>query len=474
MIPVILAGGSGLRLWPLSRQAKPKQFQNFFGDRSLLQETLLRFKDLDTIGSPVVVANAENRFLVTEHLRHCGQFAQSTVLLEPIGRNTAPAIAVAALWVASQGDDTPLLILPADHWVSRPDELLKAVVRGSEIADSGKLVTFSIKPHRPETGYGYIKRGTQIGDDYCEVESFVEKPDRDVAEMYLKSGDYVWNSGMFMFRPSAFLEQLGRYAPDILTACRLALENSESRQQFISLPMASYSDCPSVSVDYAVLEYTQQAVTLEVDCGWSDIGSWQSLWQLGQGDTADGNVCCGDVVTHQSYNNYIRSESRLVAACGVSDLAVIETADAVLVTSREASQQVNQLVKTLIDKNREETRLNRRVDKPWGYYQNYESGEGFLVKKLCVLPGHQLSLQKHSRRSEHWIVAKGTATVQLDGKSLSLGVGEHVDIAQKSWHRLGNDTQDELILLEVQLGEKLAETDIERAEDDYDRAGLTS
>ena len=462
--PVLLSGGSGTRLWPLSREAYPKQFLPLVGDDTLLQATWRRVAPLSS-AAPLVVANEEHRFLVAEQLRVIGA-PQARIVLEPVGRNTAPAIAAAALIASADGGDPLLLVLPSDHVVRDPDAFRAAVRAAAPAAEAGALVTFGIVPQAPETGFGYIQ-AERGGEGVRKVLRFVEKPDAATAQGYLDAGGYYWNSGMFLFRASRFLEELGRFRPDILAAARAACATVKTDGEFLRLDRDAFAASPSESIDYAVMEKTDAAMVLPVDIGWNDVGSWSALWDVSEQD-GDGNAHHGDVIAVDSRNSYAYAR-RLVALVGVDDLVVVETDDAVLVAAKDKVQEVKQVVARLKADRRSQAVLHREVQRPWGSYDSIDVGDGFQVKRIKVKPGAALSLQSHSRRAEHWIVVRGTARVtrNLDLFELHANQSTYIPIGAK--HRLENPGTETLELIEVQSGDYLGEDDIVRYEDVYGR-----
>jgi len=462
LIPVILSGGAGTRLWPLSRELYPKQLLALTSQRTMIQDTALRLKGLDA-APPVVVCNDAHRFLVAEQLRLIG-VSPRAIVLEPFGRNTAPAIALAALAAlqTSGGDDPVLLVLPADHVIRDVAAFQMATVAALTAAEEGRLVTFGVVPHAPETGYGYIKRGDSLGPVY-RIAQFVEKPNAERAAQFVASSEYYWNSGMFVFRARRYLEELERHAPAIAAACRNAFEKSKSDLDFTRIDANTFEGCPSDSIDYAVMEKTADAVVVPLDAGWSDVGSWASLHAASDAD-AHGNVSRGDVLVEDSSNCYLYSESRLVAAVGLQDHVVVETKDAVLVAPKDRVQDVKSLVGKLKGLGRYEHSLHREVFRPWGSYDSLENGHRFQVKRLSVKPGAQLSLQMHHHRAEHWIVVSGTARI-------TRGEEEFIPIGVK--HRIENPGKIPLHIIEVQSGSYLGEDDIVRFEDRYGRQGTT-
>ncbi|PJX20548.1 mannose-1-phosphate guanylyltransferase/mannose-6-phosphate isomerase [Advenella sp. S44] len=464
IIPVILAGGAGTRLWPLSREAYPKQFLTLAGERSLLQQTWLGIAGLAG-RSPIVVASEEHRFIVSEHLRQVN-VSPSALLLEPVGRNTAPAVAVAALQAYEMGLDPLLLVLPSDHVIADADQFTLAVKLAADAAEQGKLVTFGIKPTHPETGYGYIKR--HPGSGIQPVEQFVEKPGLAVAQEYVHSGRYVWNSGIFLFKASIYLAELRTYRPDILSLCYEALKQSSVDLDFIRLNRELFEKIPAISVDYAVMEKTTKAVVLELDAGWSDIGSWDSLWEASHPD-ANGNVNVGEVISRDCTNMLTLSESRLVATLGLDDIIVVDTVDALLVAHRSRSQDIKQIVADLKKQGHVEATAHRKVYRPWGTYELITEGANFSVKKIMVKPGAALSMQTHQHRSEHWVVVVGTAQITRDNTLQVLHANESAYIPVGVRHRLANIGESPLEVIEVQSGTYLGEDDIVRYDDDYGR-----
>jgi len=472
LIPVILAGGTGTRLWPLSRAALPKQFIHFpEQNSSLFQNTLARLDGLPEVRDPVVVCNTEQRFLVAEQLRQLGM-DQARILLEPVGRNTAPAVAMAALSVLSELDDgaeADLLVLPADHNIRDVAAFQQAILTGLNSSAEGRLVTFGIVPGSPETGYGYIK-GEQASSSSAprDVVEFVEKPDEQTARGYLEAGNYFWNSGMFLFRAQAFLQELDSQAADIAAACRKTFASIASGQDFQALPEAEFASCRSDSIDYAVMEHTTKAVMVPLDAGWSDLGAWDALWDSGDKDGLD-NVLSGDVIARNVQGSYINARSRLVTALGLNNIVVVETPDAVLVANKSSSQDVKLLVEELQERHRGEAVAHTLVHRPWGSFQSLASGSGYQVKHIIVKPGAALSLQLHHQRAEHWTVIRGTGLVTLDEQQHELTVNDSIFIPLGSKHRLANNTDQQLEIIEVQVGDYLGEDDIVRFDDLYGR-----
>jgi len=467
IIPVIMAGGNGSRLWPLSRVLYPKQFLRLEGEHTMLQETVLRLTGL-ACTAPLVICNEDHRFLVAEQLRAIDQLT-GNIILEPVGRNTAPAIALAAMTALAQGEDALLLVLAADHVIRSPDAFIEAVQAAQVHADAGKLVTFGIVATAPETGYGYIRRGAPQADTGYAVAQFVEKPDLATARHYLESGEYYWNSGMFLFRASRYLAELKAFRPDIYAACEQALGNPSLDMDFVRVDKAAFMACPDDSIDYAVMEKTQDAVVVPLDAGWSDVGSWSSLWEI-SAKSAEGNVQQGDVLYHASCNNYVYAESALVSLVGVEDLVVIQTKDATLVAHRDRVQEVKKIVDSLKRDGRTEHHVHREVYRPWGKFDGIDKGERFQVKHITVKPGEKLSLQMHHHRAEHWIVVAGTAKVTCGDSVSLLTENQSTYIPLGQTHSLENPGKIPLELIEVQSGTYLGEDDIVRFEDRYGRA----
>jgi mannose-1-phosphate guanylyltransferase / mannose-6-phosphate isomerase len=473
LIPVILSGGSGTRLWPLSRELYPKQLLPLVGDETMLQDTARRLAGLTEAG-PIVVCNEHHRFMVAEQLRQIA-VQPAAIVLEPVGRNTAPAVAIAALAAlkgAAAGDEPVLLVMPADHLLKDVPAFHRAVRAGLEAARAGKLVTFGVVPTKPETGYGYIRRGGGAGPVY-PIAEFVEKPDAARAAKYLAAGDYLWNSGMFLFAAQRYVEELGRLAPDMLAACEAALAGAKRDLDFTRLDAVAFSRCPSDSIDYAVMEKTRDAVVVPLEAGWSDVGSWSALHESLEADAA-GNVTRGDVITEDSAGCYLYSSERLVATVGLRDHVVVETKDAVLVAPKDRVQDVKNLVARLKKLGRSEPALHREVFRPWGSYDSVDGGTRFQVKRLTVKPGATLSLQMHHHRAEHWIVVSGTARITCDEKVFLLSENESTYIPIGAKHRIENPGKVELHIIEVQSGSYLGEDDIVRFEDRYGREGTNT
>ena len=468
ILPVILSGGSGTRLWPASRSMYPKQLLPLTGDNTMLQETALRLHGMaGTSDKCMVVCNEAHRFLVAEQLLAIDQDA--SIVLEPEGRNTAPAVALAAFFAAEANPDTVLLIMPADHVITDKAAFQAAVATGVDAAEAGKLVTFGIVPTVAETGYGYIK-ATAEGAAAVPVDAFVEKPDEITARKYVAGGRHFWNSGMFLFHARTFLNELRSHAPEMYTACRLSVENREDGDDFIRPDKTAFLDSPSDSIDYAVMEKTDLAMMVPLDAGWSDVGSWTALHDVRRRDKA-GNTIDGDVVTHDCKNTFIQAESRMVAAVGLEDIVIIETKDSTLVASKARSQDVKHLVDKLKARDRTETSLHRQVFRPWGSFDSIDSDDGFQVKRLIVNPGAVLSLQKHAQRAEHWVVVRGKAQITRNDDVFELGVNESTYIAIGDVHRIANPFDEPVHIIEVQCGDYLGEDDIVRLEDNYGREG---
>ena len=465
--PVIMSGGAGSRLWPLSRQLYPKQLLPLASERTMIQEAAERVKGAQ-FASPLVVCNQEHRFLIAEQLRESG-VKDPLIVLEPIGRNTAPVAAIAALMLAEKDPSALVLLMPADHVVEDRAAFTSAVEIAATAAREGAIATFGIQPAGAETGYGYIQRGeaTPTKGAY-RVKRFVEKPDRETAQSYVDAGDYFWNSGIFMFRAKTYLEELEHFEPEIAARCREAVAKGKKDLDFFRLDNEAFTASPSKSIDYAVMERTTRAVVVPVSMGWNDVGSWQSLWDIGARDKA-GNASEGDVVAVNVKNSYLRSEGPLLAAVGVEDVVVVATQDAVLVTRRGATQEVKKVVEEIERSGRHHHMHHRRVFRPWGSYDSIDHGERFQVKRIVVNPGAKLSLQMHHHRAEHWIVVAGTARVTCDDKIFLMNENESTFIPLGAKHRLENPGAIPLHLIEVQCGGYLGEDDIVRFEDTYGR-----
>ena len=462
LLPVIMAGGSGSRLWPLSRSLYPKQFISLASDKTMLQETIARLSGIKH-QDPMLICNEAHRFIVAEQLRQ-DHLNHSGIVLEPVGRNTAPAIALAALHATKEGNDPLLLVLAADHVILNQNAFIAAVEKASVSAQQGKLVTFGIIPTSPETGYGYIKQGDVEGDGAYQVSSFVEKPDLHTAEAYLASGDYYWNSGMFLFKASRYIEELKLYRPDILLACQEAMLQSKTDLDFMRVNEEAFSACPEDSVDYAVMEKTKDALVVPMAAGWSDVGSFSALWDISDKDEA-GNVLIGDVVMDQTTNSYVYAKNKLVSTVGVDNLVVIETKDAILVANKDKVQDVKHIVNQLKAKGRSECEQHREVYRPWGSHDEIAQGQRFHVKHLKVKPGERTALQKHYHRAEHWVVVQGTAKVTNGDRSYLVSENESTFIPLGAAHRIENPGKIDLHLIEVRSGNYLDEDDVVRLEE---------
>ncbi len=479
--PVVLSGGSGTRLWPLSRKSHPKQLLPLLNQTSLLQDTINRLDGLKNIDQTVVICNEEYRFMVAEQVR-ATNIGASAIILEPIGRNTAPAIALAAFNALKENvqnseeegsEDTVLLVLPADHDIKNVDEFHKAIKTGLEQAKKGHFVTFGIVPASPETGYGYIKAADSVGiNEVANIEQFVEKPDLDTATKYLNEGGYYWNSGMFMFKASEYLNALQEYSPEIYNASQNAFNAALHDMDFIRVGIEEFKKCPSDSIDYAVMEKVKNAVVIPVDIGWNDVGSWSALHEIGEQDE-NNNIFIGDTISVSTKNSYVRAEHKLVTTLGIEDLIIVDTDDALLVANKNHVQDIKQIVETLSNKERDEAVIHKRVCRPWGCYQGIDQSDRFQVKRITVNPGAVLSLQLHHHRAEHWIVVNGTAKVTKDDNVFILSENESTYIPLGAKHRLENIGKIPLELIEVQTGSYLGEDDIVRFDDIYGREGKT-
>lgn len=475
--PVILSGGSGTRLWPLSRELYPKQLLPLLGDNTMLQETVLRLagleQDMDVL-SPVIVCNEEHRFMVAEQLRQI-DVTPSAIMLEPAGRNTAPALTLAALHVSRQQADTVLLVLPADHVIQDTAAFHRAVQEGFELAGQDDFITFGIVPTAAETGFGYIHKGTAISNNTFLLDAFVEKPDQQTAENYIATGEYLWNSGMFMMKASRWCQAIEKFAPDIFDKCRNAVNNGSTDYDFFRANADDFLASPDNSIDYAVMEHLGQparddfkACVIALDAGWSDVGAWPALWEL-QDKDEQGNVTHGDVFLQDSSNSLVMSNQRLIAVIGINDSIIVETADAIVVAAMDRAQDIKDVVQWLKSQNRDEHILHQRVYRPWGHYEGVDVGQNFQVKRITVNPGASLSLQRHQHRAEHWVVVQGTAHVTRDDELIELHENESTYIPIGCKHRLENRHDTPLEIIEIQSGEYLGEDDIERFDDKYGR-----
>nr|ACV53833.1 ManC [Escherichia coli] len=469
LLPVIMAGGTGSRLWPMSRELYPKQFLRLYGQRSMLQETVLRLDDVDA-REPVVICNQEHRFLVAEQLRQINKLSHN-IILEPVGRNTAPAIALAALSAIENGDDPILLVLAADHIINNKLAFHQAIKSAFKFALQGRLVTFGIVPTGPETGYGYIHRGQEETLDEqiaYQVSRFVEKPNKETAESYIASGEYYWNSGMFMFRAKKYLEELEKFRPDILDACKAAIQGCKESDEFIKVDRDLFIACPDESVDYAVMEKTTDAVVVGLDADWSDVGSWSALWEVSPKDDK-GNVLTGDTFLHNANNCYINTDEKLIAAIGVDDLVIINTKDAVLVVNKDQVQDVKKVVEYLKANHRSEYKRHREIYRPWGRCDVVVQTERFNVNRITVKPGAAFSMQMHHHRTEHWVILSGTGEVTIKDQKFLLTEDQSTFIPIGAQHRLENPGKIPLELLEIQSGSYLGDDDIIRIKDQYGR-----
>ncbi len=466
--PVILTGGAGSRLWPVSREFYPKPLLPLFGERTLLQDTAARLDGLNGIHNPLFVCNEEHRFMVAEQLRSLGKEAEA-IMLEPEGRNTAPALTVAALYLAEKAADAVMVVMAADHVIPDADAFTAAVAQAGELAGQGYVVTLGVTAAKPETGYGYIQRGEAIEDSAgYRVDRFVEKPDLATAQGYLDAGSYYWNSGIFVLRADCWLEEIAAYQPDILAACRASMAESTRDSDFVRVDKQAFLASPADSIDYAVMEKTGKAAVVPMTTGWSDVGSWSSIWEVSERD-GQGNVCKGDVLTHDTSNSLFRAQSRCLAVVGLDNVVVIETSDAVLVADKNKCQDVKAIVSRLKQDDREEYRFHSRVYRPWGDYEGIDEGGRYQVKRLTVKPGAKLSLQMHHHRAEHWIVVSGTARVTRGEEVFILSENESTYIPLGTTHRLENPGSIPLEIIEVQSGSYLGEDDIVRFEDVYNR-----
>jgi mannose-1-phosphate guanylyltransferase/mannose-6-phosphate isomerase len=468
IVPVILSGGSGTRLWPVSRESFPKQLWPLVSERTMMQETALRAASAE-FAPPIVVCNNEHRFLIAEQLRAAG-IADARIMLEPVGRNSAPAIAAAAVLVAEEDPDAVLWMMAADASIADNAALQVALQAAAKAARAGRVVTFGMKPTAPETGYGYIEIGAPMAgvEGVFEVARFLEKPDAKTAARFVSSGQHLWNSGMFVFTAGTLLEELDRHAPEVLSAVRRAVTARTADLDFIRLDVAAFTACPSISIDYAVAERTSRAAVVPADLGWSDVGSWSALWELGTKDAA-GNVALGDVVLEGAENCYVRSDGMLAAVVGLKDAVVVVTEDAVLAMHRDLAQDVKKIVQRLKAAGRPEAVAHNRSYRPWGYYESLIKGDRFQVKRIVVTPGRQLSLQSHFHRAEHWVVVNGTARVTRDAETVILRENESIYLPLGCQHRLENPGRIPLTLIEVQSGAYLGEDDIVRLQDTYGR-----
>ncbi|WOH67160.1 mannose-1-phosphate guanylyltransferase/mannose-6-phosphate isomerase [Bradyrhizobium sp. BWA-3-5] len=469
IVPVLLSGGTGSRLWPLSRETYPKQLLSLLGDNTLLQQTALRVDDGTLFTDPVVIANAEHRFAIGEQLRAVG-IERPNIVLEPFGRNTAPAVAIAALLVGERDPDAVILAMPVDHWVHDHAAFRAAISPGITAASYGRFVLFGVRPSSAATGFGYIRMGDELeaAPHIRSVASFIEKPDLVTVERLLACDEHVWNSGIFLLPARKFIDELAKRAPEILAACRNALAGARRDLDFLRLDARAFEACPSISIDYAIMEKTDNAVVVPATFDWSDVGSWSALWSMAEKDRS-GNVVIGDAVVEDVSGCYVRGDGQLVAALGVEDLVIATSPDVVLVTSRKRDQDVGKLVERLKANGHRSATQTHSVHRPWGYYQSIHAGERFQVKRITVNPGAKLSLQKHYHRAEHWVVVNGTAIVTRDDEEILLRENESIFVPLGCMHRLENPGKVPLNLIEVQSGSYLGEDDIVRVQDIYDR-----
>jgi len=465
IVPVILSGGSGTRLWPLSRKLYPKQFLALINETSLFQDTITRLPE--GVSDPIIICNEEHRFIVAEQLRQIKSKSKG-IILEPIGKNTAPAIAIAAMSILNEKEDPILLVLSADHLIKDMQKFQNSLQIANRIADEGKMVTLGIKPHKPEIGYGYIEVDNSKKNKYYNIVSFREKPNLADAKKYLDSGNHYWNSGIFIFKASSYLEELEKYEPEIFNICKQSYKKATKDLDFIRLDNKEFQKCENKSIDYAVMEKTKNGMVVPFDGTWSDIGSWEALWDSKTKDI-NNNVSEGDVIATKVKNSYIHSTNRLVTVNDVSDLVIIDTQDALLVSSKKSSQEIKNIVQKLNDDDRIESNSHRKVYRPWGYYDSIDLGKNFQVKRILVNPGAKLSLQKHEKRAEHWVIVKGIALITCGDKVFQLKENESTYIPKGETHRLENHETVPLEIIEIQTGSYLGEDDIIRLDDDYKR-----
>ena len=466
MIPVILSGGSGTRLWPLSRSQHPKQFLSLVSDKTMIQDTVLRLQGIEGLQAPLGVCNEDHRFMMAEQLREIGQVPLA-IILEPVGKNTAPAVALAAL--SAESEDDILLVLPADHVIANVDVFQSVVKQAEILAKQNYLVTFGIVPDSPETGYGYIKNGNAVSENAYNVAAFVEKPDAINAQLYLDSGDYLWNSGMFAFKAGCYLEELEKFNPEMLTNCKKALQSATRDVDFVRVDKTTFMQCPADSIDYAVMEKTDRAAVIPLNAGWNDVGSWSALLDVTAKDE-DGNATSGDVIAFDTEGCLLYSEKKLLTTIGIRDLIIVETDDAVMVVAKDNVQDVKKIVDELKNQQRPEADIHSKVYRPWGYYHSIDQGDRYNTKHIVVKPGAKLSLQKHHHRAEHWVVVKGTALVTKDNEQIMISENESAYIPLGVVHCLENPGVIPLEIIEVQSGSYLKEDDIVRFEDKYGRA----
>ncbi|PID78404.1 MAG: mannose-1-phosphate guanylyltransferase/mannose-6-phosphate isomerase [Deltaproteobacteria bacterium] len=467
LIPVILAGGSGTRLWPLSRRLYPKQLIELISDKTMLQETVARLDDIDELGNPVIICNEDHRFMVAEQMLEMG-IKNADIILEPVGKNTAPAVAVAALKTLNEYEDASVLILPADHYIGDVESFTKSITLGYEYSKQNLLITFGIVPESPETGYGYIQKGEKLHEGIFKTKNFKEKPDLETAKKYLESQKYLWNSGMFIFNTKTILNEFEKSAPEILDYASKAFEKGQKDLDFLRLDKDNFKKCPENSIDYAIMEKTDKSAVIPISCKWNDLGSFEALWKVRKKDE-NNNVLIGDIYTSDVKNSYLYSSSRMVAAVGLEEHVVIETSDAVLVAPRKKVQEVKKIVQKLKKDKRNEPDIHKKVYRPWGNYETIDISDRFQVKRLTVKPGEKLSAQKHHHRAEHWVVVKGTAVVTRGEDEILLKEDESIYIPLGTMHRLFNPGKIPLEIVEVQSGSYLGEDDIVRFDDIYGR-----
>lgn len=462
IVPVVLAGGAGTRLWPLSRSLYPKQFLSIISECTMLQDTISRLDGIEH-GPAIFICNKEHRFIVAEQLRE-KTIEYDSILLEPVGRNTAPAIAVAALKLLAEQSDPIMLVLPADHAIKDTLEFQRAIKKGVSLANSDVLVTFGITPISPETGYGYIHLGDKIADETFSVSSFIEKPHLEKAKEYLSSGQYLWNSGMFMFKASSYISALEKFHPDMLAACASSIKEAHHDLHFIKLGEKEFTSCSSESIDYAVMEKSKNSVVIKINVEWSDIGSWSALWDISKKDS-HGNSIRGDVLTDNTKNSFVYSQNKLIATVGVEDLVIVETKDAVLVARKDKVQNVKNIVEILKQNGRPEFLQHKAVFRPWGRHETIASGPRFHVKTVTIMPGEKTAIQIHYHRAEHWVVVSGTAKVTKDDEVLLLTENESIYIPVGTAHSAENPGKIPLELIEVRTGAYLEEDDVIRLEE---------
>ncbi|MXV36056.1 MULTISPECIES: mannose-1-phosphate guanylyltransferase/mannose-6-phosphate isomerase [unclassified Saccharibacter] len=469
VVPVILSGGSGSRLWPVSRKAYPKQFCPILSEETPFQETVQRAQQIGVTAPPIVVANRDHRFIAAEQLRQLA-VEDASIILEPVARNSAAAMAAAAFWQADKDPDAVLWFMPADAAIENFDALATALFQAKQAAERDYIVTFGMQPNRPETGYGYIEQGSSVEntDNVYQIARFLEKPDAETAEHFLKYGHYLWNSGMFIARARVFLEELLLLAPDIYHAVKSSLSSSGSDLGFVRLDEEAFSRAPSISVDYAVAEKTTRAAVVPASFEWMDVGSWDAVWELTHKD-GDGNAAHGNVFLDHAHNCYVHSEGAVTTVTGVDDLIIVVTRDAVMVSHRDRAQDVKKMVERLKKEGRPEAEQHVRMYRPWGFYESLNKGERFQVKRIQVSPGEKLSLQKHFHRAEHWVVVEGTALVTRDDENVLVRENESIYLPLGCVHRLENPGRIPLVLIEVQSGSYLGEDDIVRLQDVYQR-----